>query len=102
MPKVGELRGKVWIFNGLGITFKEDTFVMNGVMGITNTEAIYLQNYWEVYPENITQKVQFSKQTAFDVDCEATRMKINFLSGSVGISPFLLAKHEQGPNVKLL
>jgi len=50
MPIVGELRGKIWVYSGLGIDFNENTFVMNGVMGITDTEAIYLQNYWEVYP----------------------------------------------------
>lgn len=50
MPKVGDLRGKIWVYSGLGIHFKENTFVMNGVMGITDTDAIYLQNFWEVYP----------------------------------------------------
>lgn len=58
IPTVADLRGKVWVYSGLGISFKPSTFLLEGVAGITDHDAIYLQNYWEITPESIPFKTQ--------------------------------------------
>jgi hypothetical protein len=88
---VGELRGKVWIFSGLGIDFNMHTFRLEGVAGVTDNHFIYLQNYWEIYPETVAFKTKSALETALTIDCRSNRIKANFLSGSVGVHPFDLA-----------
>lgn len=42
-----------------------------------------------------------SLSTAFKVLCKKTRIKANFLSGSVGITPLDLVNAPEGPNNQL-
>jgi hypothetical protein len=86
-PSVGELRGKTWIVGGIGVDFGEETYRLEGVMGITDSPAIYLQNFWHVFPESIEDKSQHALHTALEIPCEEGRVKANFLSGSVGVEP---------------
>lgn len=102
IPTVGQLRGKVWVFSGIGINFQPETFVLEGVMGITDTDSIYLQNFWEVSPLSIPVKTTHAMATAFYAPCSKTRIKANFLSGSVFITPFNLVRNRDGPNKRLL
>jgi hypothetical protein len=76
------MRSKVWIIGGLGIDFSFETFRLEGVMGITNTSSIYLQNYWEVGHHNVSRKSLYALGTGFE-DCVKNQLKVNFLSGSV-------------------
>ena len=50
IPTVGELRGKAWIFKGLGVNFAgfTDTYRMDGAEGVTDNSQIYLQNMYNV------------------------------------------------------
>lgn len=74
---------------------------MNGVEGnggITDLPNIYLQNMYNVYTWSIGEKVNKVKNTAFNVACSNTRMKVNFLSGSGGVLPYWFAKWDNQPN----
>jgi hypothetical protein len=97
---VGEIRGKAWVFGGIGVNFG-NTYVMNGVDGndgISDSDYIYLQNLYQMYTWTVSKKVDKVKNTAFNVGCNDVRMKVNFLSGSGGVQPYWLAKWDGQPN----
>lgn len=110
IPTVGAVRGKVWIYGGYHIDFKDQAFTMLGQQGVKDYKGqYYIQNCYslrKIFP--IDMKVQQMLKTAFQLKDDPERMKINFLSAS-GIGfidlfrwlPYKLAFHQQGPNAVL-
>jgi hypothetical protein len=48
IPTVKDIRGKVWIFGGYGIRFRDETYFMAGASGVTDNVYIYRQNHYQI------------------------------------------------------
>ena len=93
---MGQVRGKIWITRSHGNNIA-GSYALYGTEGIIDNSVVYMQNMYNVFPNNVGEKVRVVMETA-KRGCDSGRLKANFLSGSGGILPYILAKIDGGTN----
>jgi hypothetical protein len=116
IPTVEEVRarGGVWALSGYHISFGGNTYSLWGAPGIQDNENVYVQNYYYMSNSQITYdlKWKYVSEAAFKAPATSSRMKFNFLSGSIaddyqvggfleGYLPYKIAEKKEGPNCLL-